>query len=103
VISATLAAHCLCRRLDRPRSTRYVSPWPELHDLGYLTGRWGCPRQRWCSTNEPRRHPMTSTVDLKRTVCEAVDAMRAELVGISRAIHAEPELAFQEEKAAARL
>ena len=46
---------------------------------------------------------MTSTVDLKRAVCTAVDAMREELIGISRAIHAEPELAFQEEKAAARL
>ena len=46
---------------------------------------------------------MTSTADLKRAVCAAVDAMRAELVGVSRAIHAEPELAFQEEKAAARL
>ena len=46
---------------------------------------------------------MTSTADLKRIVCEAVDAMRAELIGVSRAIHAEPELAFQEEKAAARL
>jgi len=46
---------------------------------------------------------MPSTSDLKRAACDAVDAMRAELIGISRAIHAEPELAFQEEKAAARL
>jgi amidohydrolase len=46
---------------------------------------------------------MTLTVDLKHAVCAAVDAMRAELTGISRAIHAEPELAFREEKAAARL
>ncbi len=46
---------------------------------------------------------MTSTVDLKRAAREAVDAMRSELIGISRAIHAEPELAFHEEKAAARL
>src|SRR5215813_6444918 len=44
-----------------------------------------------------------SVIDLKHVACAAVDAMRAELVGISRAIHAEPELAFQEEKAAARL
>jgi metal-dependent amidase/aminoacylase/carboxypeptidase family protein len=44
-----------------------------------------------------------NTAELKRAVCEAVDAMRAELIGISRAIHAEPELAFQEEKAAALL
>jgi amidohydrolase len=42
-------------------------------------------------------------VDLKHAVCAAVDAMRAELVEISRGIHEEPELAFQEEKAAARL
>lgn len=46
---------------------------------------------------------MTSAIDLKRAVCEAVDTMRAELLGISRAIHAEPELAFKETKAAARL
>ena len=43
------------------------------------------------------------TADLKRAVCEAVDAMREELIAISRGIHAEPELGFQEEKAAARL
>jgi amidohydrolase len=46
---------------------------------------------------------MTPTVDLKSTVCAAVDAMRAELIRVSRAIHAEPELAFHEKKAAARL
>jgi len=43
------------------------------------------------------------SVELKRAVCEAVDAMRGELIAISRGIHAEPELGFQEEKAAARL
>jgi amidohydrolase len=46
---------------------------------------------------------MTLTADLKRAACAAVDAMRTELIEISRAIHAEPELAFHEEKAAARL
>jgi amidohydrolase len=46
---------------------------------------------------------MTTTTDLKRAVCDAVDAMATELVAISRAIHAEPELAFQEVKAARRL
>jgi metal-dependent amidase/aminoacylase/carboxypeptidase family protein len=40
---------------------------------------------------------------LKRAICAAVDAMRAELIGVSRAIHAAPELSFQEEKAAALL
>jgi hypothetical protein len=29
--------------------------------------------------DEPRRHTTTSTADLKRAVCAAVDAMRAEL------------------------
>jgi hypothetical protein len=53
--------------------------------------------------DEPRRHTTTSTADLKRAVCAAVDAMRAELIGVSRAIHAAPELSFQEEKAAALL
>lgn len=43
------------------------------------------------------------TIELKRAVCEAIDAMRGELIAISRGIHAEPELGFQEEKAAARL
>ena len=46
---------------------------------------------------------MTPTINLKSAVCAAVDAMRAELIGVSRAIHAEPELAFHEKKAAARL
>ena len=46
---------------------------------------------------------MLSTSDLKSAVCDAVDAMRTELIDISRSIHAEPELAFQEEKAVARL
>ncbi len=46
---------------------------------------------------------MTQIADLKRAACAAVDDMRAELIEISRTIHAEPELAFHEEKAAARL
>lgn len=40
---------------------------------------------------------------LKKDVCAAVDAMRDELLGISHAIHAEPELALEEFLAAARL
>jgi amidohydrolase len=40
---------------------------------------------------------------LKQAVREAVDARRDELVGLSRAIHAEPELAFEEHEAAGRL
>jgi amidohydrolase len=40
---------------------------------------------------------------LKKDVCSAVDAMRAELLGLSHAIHAEPELALEEYLAAARL
>lgn len=44
---------------------------------------------------------MTETADLKRAVCDAVDEMRVELIAISRAIHAEPELAFREDKAVA--
>lgn len=46
---------------------------------------------------------MTAATDLKRAVCEAVDTNRGELIEISRAIHAQPELAFQEVKAMARL
>jgi amidohydrolase len=41
--------------------------------------------------------------DLKRAACAAVDARRAELLEISREIHAHPELAFQERRAAALL
>ncbi|MBV9046396.1 MAG: amidohydrolase, partial [Alphaproteobacteria bacterium] len=40
---------------------------------------------------------------LKKDVCSAVDDMRAELLGVSHAIHAEPELALEEFKAAERL
>jgi amidohydrolase len=40
---------------------------------------------------------------LKKDVCAAVDAMRDELLGLSHAIHGEPELALEEFKAAERL
>lgn len=40
---------------------------------------------------------------LKKDVASAIDAMREELLALSHAIHAEPELALQEFKAAARL
>ncbi|MBV9991999.1 MAG: M20 family metallopeptidase [Alphaproteobacteria bacterium] len=40
---------------------------------------------------------------LKKDVASAIDAMRDELLSLSHAIHAEPELALQEFKAAARL
>jgi amidohydrolase len=40
---------------------------------------------------------------LKREVCSAIDAMRGELVAASHAIHAHPELAFEEKFAAALL
>jgi amidohydrolase len=40
---------------------------------------------------------------LKKDVCRAIDAMRAELLALSHGIHGEPELALHEFKAAARL
>jgi amidohydrolase len=40
---------------------------------------------------------------LKREVCRAVDARREDLVAVARAIHAQPELAFEEHQAAALL
>jgi amidohydrolase len=40
---------------------------------------------------------------LKREACEAVDRLRDELLRVSRAIHARPELAFEEREAAALL
>jgi amidohydrolase len=40
---------------------------------------------------------------LKDEVCDAVDAMRADLLAISHAIHATPELAFEERESAAVL
>ena len=43
------------------------------------------------------------TKRLKDEVCAAVDAMSAELLRISHAIHAKPELAFEEREAAALL
>jgi len=44
-----------------------------------------------------------SLEQLKKDVCSAVDAMRADILGLSHAIHAEPELALEEFKAAERL
>ena len=43
------------------------------------------------------------TRELKDRVCQAVDRMRDELLRISRAIHANPELAFEEHQAASLL
>ena len=43
------------------------------------------------------------TRELKDRVCQAVDRMRDELLRISRAIHANPELAFEEHAAASLL
>ncbi|HLY06988.1 MAG TPA: M20 family metallopeptidase [Rhizomicrobium sp.] len=44
-----------------------------------------------------------SLEELKKDVSAAVDSMRAELLGLSHAIHQEPELALEEFKAAKRL
>ena len=44
-----------------------------------------------------------SLEQLKKDVCAAVDAMRAELLALSHAIHDEPELALEEFQAAKRL
>jgi amidohydrolase len=41
--------------------------------------------------------------EVKHGLCQAIDAMRSELVEISRSLHANPELSFQEHKAAALL
>jgi amidohydrolase len=41
--------------------------------------------------------------ELKRRACDAVDEMQAELLSISHEIHAHPELAFEEHRAAALL
>src|SRR5215831_19476850 len=43
-----------------------------------------------------------SLEQLKKDVCSAVDDLRAELLSLSHAIHAEPELALEEFKAAKR-
>jgi amidohydrolase len=40
---------------------------------------------------------------LKRDACAAIDAMRPKLIAVSHYIHGNPELAFREDKAAARL
>ena len=40
---------------------------------------------------------------LKREVCGAIDALRGELIAASHAIHANPELAFEEKFAASLL
>ncbi len=41
--------------------------------------------------------------ELKAAACGQIDALRAELLGISREIHAHPELAFEERRASALL
>jgi len=49
------------------------------------------------------RSDIMSLESLKKDVAGVIDAMRAELLTMSHAIHAEPELALEEFKAAARL
>ncbi len=51
----------------------------------------------------PTGTKMTDISDLKRQACDAIDAMSDELIAISHEIHANPELAFREHKAAALL
>ena len=46
---------------------------------------------------------MTDAAALKRQACDAIDSMSDELISISHEIHANPELAFHEHKAAALL
>ena len=46
---------------------------------------------------------MATTDELKTKVCQAVDALAGELEAISHRIHANPELCYEEEKAAAWL
>ncbi|MEQ9146418.1 MAG: M20 family metallopeptidase [Parvibaculaceae bacterium] len=46
---------------------------------------------------------MTDARQLKQQACDAIDAMADELISISHEIHANPELAFHEHKAAALL
>lgn len=51
-------------------------------------------------------HPENSDIpleQLKKDVISAVDSLRGELLGLSHAIHAEPELALEEFKSSARL
>ena len=43
---------------------------------------------------------MTEAAALKREVCDAIDAMSAELLAVSHEIHSKPELAFHEHEAA---
>ena len=45
----------------------------------------------------------TDVEALKREACAAVDRLRDELLRVSRAIHAVPELAFEEREAASLL
>lgn len=55
----------------------------------------------------PARHgslaPHAQIAELKRAACQAVDALAGELVRVSRTIHAQPELAFEEHRAATLL
>jgi len=46
---------------------------------------------------------MTDAAALKRETCDAIDAMADDLIAISHEIHANPELAFHEHKAASLL
>src|ERR1700722_2215883 len=50
-----------------------------------------------------RKGPRMTLEALKKDVASAIDSMRDELLGMSHAIHQEPELALEEFKAAARL
>ena len=51
----------------------------------------------------PRKGLFMSLESLKKDVASAVDALRAELLALSHAIHDEPELALEEFKASTRL
>jgi amidohydrolase len=89
----------------RPRFffVRSFFPPAELLTQTSPRGTFANPHESPYDAGEfPHEHRM-SLSSLKKDVCSAIDSMREELLALSHAIHAEPELALEETKAAARL
>ena len=94
------------RTFDDDGAHRTSQPSPARPEPGFVSPSWTHGLLEIGATLALRKAEAAMAQDLdalKREVCDTVERLRPDLLRISREIHAEPELAFQEHEAAKRL